>query len=101
MASFGKGEPVSLVPEDCWLFSNCQKFRHSPGGARFWMFGLLFGLWGSGVSFVSDTAEAPVLCSRSSLLKEPQAPCWESVGPEVLDFLVAEFLTWEVSLDQK
>lgn len=32
--------------------------------------------------------------------RNPQAPCWESVGPEVLDFLVAEFLTWEVSLDQ-
>lgn len=42
-------------------------------------------------------------CSVAAPLsrRNPQAQCPESVGPEVLDFLVAGFLTWEVSLDQQ
>ena len=47
---FGKGEPVSQVPEECWLLSNCQKSSSISGGSHLMIFQLPLGVWGIGIS---------------------------------------------------
>lgn len=40
MTLFGRGEPASPAPEECWLLLNHLKPSYTPGWAHVWIFGL-------------------------------------------------------------